>query len=291
MKFAREDLFDVSRHVAQPSHQEKIEYFDNRLERFKKSDDFNTQIAARLFIGCSYSELVQITEKMKELIAKTPSHLVSMGLFDITHESVYFGAKEGFDLQSPEEKYKSAIHEAGHAMIAIKHLSKCRLHSISLRQNSRSYGRIVDIALVEPHILTEDESLHDITVGFGGGVAEQVFGLPEPLDINSKNGLKDFVQRPNVKGDWNNLVEIAYKIVMKRCLAAGGSYEKCSIVNGEEIVKIIQPCYEKATAIITAHKNEVKKLAERTIEKETIYADEAYAICGKKKPLCDFEKE
>ena len=176
-------------------------------------------------------------------------------------------------------------------MMVLQQNSQCRLHSISLRQNSRSYGRIADIVLTEPYILTEDELLYDITVALGGGVAEQVFGLPEPRDIDNKNGLKDLISRPGVDSDWDNLVIKAHEIVQSRCLAAGGSYEECSAVNGKEIVKIIQPCYEKATAIMTAHKDEVRKLAERVLEKETIYADEAYEICGKKKPLCDFEKE
>lgn len=55
-------------------------------------------------------------------------------------------------------------------------------------------------------------------------------------------------------------------------------------------MRSIQVCYEKATHIVVEHKQNVKKLAQLVLKKETVYVDEAYAVCGKKKPLCDFEK-
>lgn len=82
----------------------------------------------------------------------------------------------------------------------------------------------------------------------------------------------------------------AYKIVKQRCLKAGGSCKACSAIDGEKMVEIVQACYEKATKIIVEHKQEIEQLAQLVLEKETVYADEAYAVCGKKKPLCDFEK-
>ena len=90
---------------------------------------------------------------------------------------------EQIEVQNDEERYKSAIHESGHALLAMLHDSRCVLHSISLKQNNRSFGRIADTSLSEPYIETEDDILHDIIVGLGGGVAEQIFGLPEPCDI------------------------------------------------------------------------------------------------------------
>lgn len=282
--------FDITSHVSQPSFQDRVEFLFSQLKDFKKTQDVDYNIVSRLMIGRSYKELVLLVDKIQKLINTTSTDFLSPELLDEAVSCIDRAAQQGFDIQTPQEQYASAIHEAGHAMIVIHHESQCRLHSVSVKQNSRSYGRIADIVLAEPYLQAEDELLYDITVGLGGGVAEQIFNVPETKNITQENGLKDFISRSSVGSDFETLSQKAHEIVKQRCLNAGGSCQACSAIDGEKMVEIIQACYKKATNIIVEHKDEVEKLAQLVLEKETVYADEAYAVCGKKKPLCDFEK-
>lgn len=292
MEFNTSGLFDFNYYINELSFDERIEFLNNQLKVLKKSDDFNIHIIARLMSGYSYFQLAQFVEKVQELAKKYDRSTLSMDVSTKACSLAISQSEESFHIQTtPEKQYHIAIHEAGHAIIVIENENKRRLHCISLQEESDSMGHVLYIDLAEPYISTEDQLLHDITGSFGGGVAEQVFCLSQPVDINSNDGIVDFVNRPNLRSDMRNIVKQAGKIVKSRCIVAGGSCQECSILNEEEIIKIIRPCYEKAHEIITAHKDSVKKLAERALEKKVIYADEAYEICGKKKPLCDFEKK
>lgn len=282
--------FDITSYVLQPSFQDRVEFLDAQLKDFKKTHDVDYNTVARLMIGRSYKELVLLVDNIQKIMSRALTNCLSPELLDEAISYTDRDSQEGFDIQTPEEQYASAIHEAGHAMIVMHHASQCRLHSVSVKQDSRSYGRIIDIALTEPYFQTEDELLYDITVAFGGGVAEQIFNVPETKNITQENGLKDFISRSSVGSDFETLSKKAYQIVQQRCLNAGGSCEACSAIDGEKMVEIVQACYQRATKIIVEHKNDVEKLAQLVLEKETVYSDEAYAVCGKKKPRCDFEK-
>ncbi|AXK60902.1 AAA family ATPase [Candidatus Chromulinivorax destructor] len=283
-------LFDFTLYLSQPSFQDRVEFLDAQLKDFKKNHDVDYNTVARLMIGRSYKDFVSFIDKIKNLTSRASTNCLSPELLDEAISYINQDSQEGFHIQTPEEQYASAIHEAGHAMIVMHYESQCRLHSVSVKQNSRSYGRMIDIALTEPYLQTEDELLYDITVALGGGVAEQIFNVPETKNITQENGLQDFISRSSVASDFEILSTKAHKIVKQRCLHAGGSCEACSAIDGEKMVEIVQACYEKATKIIVEHKQEIEQLAQLVLEKETVYADEAYAICGKKKPRCDFEK-
>jgi ATP-dependent Zn protease len=87
-----------------------------------------------------------------------------------------------------EERLRIAIHEIGHAIVALAYGVKVRL--ITVQPGRRSLGRVMTDDLME-YIANKDEVLDFIRVGAGGIASERAAGLPEMVgstgDISMMN--------------------------------------------------------------------------------------------------------
>lgn len=89
-----------------------------------------------------------------------------------------------------EDRAKIAVHEVGHALMALVYDIPLRL--ITVQPGKKSLGRTIT-AEVQEHIGTIDEMICDMQVGIGSIAAEQEAGLPAGIgtegDIDKINGI------------------------------------------------------------------------------------------------------
>lgn len=285
------------------SFDEGLNFFVTQFEGEKLANDFDIRIFA-LFMTCfSIETSLEFIAEMKDAAHKQ-SAPISMKHFEdiIFQNTLTYDYKNVNGQQSLLDR---AYHQAAHAVAIIELMNpNMALYSVSLNGSNSPFGGFLSCPLVSD-VSDEDalKAMEDTIMYYlAGGIGEQLFNVsPLPRcndfdisdhDENSDNyDYIDMVTRESVVYNMENVVTLANMLIYFNYLDAGGSDSENFIVGSADRYDLAFSLYKKLHTILAENNDKIKKLAELLVEKGTVYADEAYAICGKKRPLFYFEKE
>src|SRR6201999_2724153 len=111
------------------------------------------------------------------LAARRGKRVVTMAGLEDAKDKVMMGAERRSMAMSEDEKKLTAYHEAGHAIIAIAVEGSDPIHKATIIPRGRALGMVMQLPERDRLSLTRQKMLADITIFFGGRVAEElVFG-------------------------------------------------------------------------------------------------------------------
>jgi cell division protease FtsH len=219
--------------------------------------------------------------------------VVTAADFDVARDRIILGRREGSNVLLPEEKHAVAVHEAGHALVAVFSAKADPVAKITILPAGQALGVTEQLPLVERHLYGEDY-LHDsLAVRLGGRAAELV-----ELGQGSTGAANDLA----------SATELAIKMVREFGLSAelgpvgypeGGSVflggggaglssrpfaEATQAVIDSEVAGLLRDAERRAVQLLTDHRSELRKLSEALIAKETLDGAEVYAIAGLPEP-------
>jgi hypothetical protein len=286
------------------SFDEGLNFFATQFEGEKLANDFDIRIFALFMTYFSIEISLEFIAEMKEAAHKQ-SAPISMKHFEdiIFQNALTYDDKKVNGQQSLLDR---AYHQAAHAIAIIELMNpNMALYSISLNGSNSPYGGFLPCPLVSD--ASDEDALKVIkdTIMFylAGGIGEQLFNVsPLPrfdlnFDMNQRDENSDdydyidMVTRQSVIYNMENVVTLANMFLYYNYLDADGSDPENFIVDPADRYDLVFSLYKKIHPILAKNNDKIKKLAELLVEKGTVYADEAYAICGKKRPLFYFEKE
>ncbi len=278
-----------------PSFEERIELLQTNFKGMQKSNDFKIEIIALSCKGYSLEEFLRIINRIKQL-SKEQNSVLKIEYFYEAFIFEYYKTDQAAYQKTEKERSWTAYHEAAHAVAVILADDKLQaLHYVTIKGVAYSGGHYTKIPLALGEFLNcSDEEIKQnlenaIQDYLAGGIGEQLYGIScldrvvnnfHEIDKNVPNyDFLDSITRYSVSTD----VEEAFK--------------KAEIIielfgNGDNLKshEILLQQYRKIKPILEKNRDKINKLAQRLLEKETIFADEAYEICGKKRPRFYFEK-
>lgn len=286
-------------------HKNRILSFDERLalleEQFKdvpKGADFNEKIMALQMKGYTYQACLEISALTQKFAAEQ-SGVVELDHFDAAY---FFHEYKKYpdpisSYQFDDFKLDAAYHEGAHAVVTMMQDvdSETALYSVSIKPYKNSGGRFRTISLSAESI-GDDIYLMKLALDryMAGGVGEIIFKVPcqhrtvDYFDKIDKNhelyDYADFITRYSTQGDIDIVCNIAD--VMLQVMHGDDNYQ----ATADERTQLVQESLKRVKMQVIEHKDKIEKLVHRLVEKETIYADEAYEICGKQRPKFYFEK-
>jgi hypothetical protein len=286
------------------SFDEGLNFFAAQFEGEKLANDFDIRIFTLFMTSFSLQTCLDIIGEMKEAAHKQ-SAAISMKHFEdiVMQDSVNHDYKKVNDQQSLLDR---AYHQAAHAIAVIELMNpNMALYCVSLHGSHSLYGGFLPCPLVSDTSYEDDLKIIEDTIMFylAGGIGEQLFNVsPLPrfehdFDMNQYNkdsysyDYIDMVTRQSVAYNMENVFDLSNMLLYFNYLDIDGADPEKFVVDSSDRYDLVLPLYKKIQAILAVNNDKIKKLAELLIEKETVYADEAYAICGKKRPLFYFEKE
>lgn len=291
---------------------ERVAYLQNQLQNCNITDINISVVAAQTstFSKQELERLVNILQNISyydsglftQLYAAIPfsqhNLIITMPHFRLALDRIH-GGYEMPNLRSNQENFNTAIHEAGHA-VATMSCKQFMLSHVSIISRKNNGGRNL---LIYPQDMTLDLYKNAIVISLAGGIAEQIFGFNtilspwhnyEKSDITidlqtlSKNnnvneGLVDLFLRPNTSIDITN----AYTTAV--CIVASQTCDYDSSDFQSQVCKILEECYQQATALIKLHKSKVERIANMLIDKKMMSGSELYAALRIERPLYEFE--
>ena len=279
----RPGRFDRQVTVSLPDQKEReaILKVHAKDKTFEKS--VNLENISKRTPGFSGADLENLLNESALLAVRRNKNAISMDEIDEATDRVLMGPAKTSRKITDKEKKLVSLHEAGHAVIGLKLEDANEVHKITIIPRGMAGGYTMMLPKEEKiAIATKNELLASITGLLGGRVSEELyFG-----EIST--GASD---------DFSRATKIARSMVTEYGMSdlgpvqlehksegvfLGRDYtnntknfsDTVALEIDQEVRKIIDECYKKATKILKDNKDLVMLLSDTLIEKETITKEE-----------------
>lgn len=282
----RAGRFDRHIYLELPTKIERVEIFNVHLNRIKTDDTVDVELLASLTPGFSGADIANICNEAALLAARKKKKVVSQIDFNQARDRVVGGLERSSKIISPKEKLIVAYHEAGHAVTSW-HLDNVEsLVKVSIIPRGKSLGAAWYLPQ-ERHIVTKSQFMDQICAMLGGRAAEEVMfneissGALDDLEKVTKQAYSMVAYY----GLDENLGPISFydsSGQYQSMLGKPYSEEMGKLID-KEVHSLITTQYERAIAILTKHKDELKELAQLLLDKEIADKEDLVQILGKRK--------
>ncbi len=242
---------------------------------------------ARATIGFSGADIANLANEAAMHAARYDRRFITMSDFTTAYERIRLGTKRP-PLSNEKDRRITAYHEAGHALVSFLIPDAMALLKTTIIPRGRSLG----VAFYMP----KDDSLHQsrkqleafIRVGLAGRIAEEV--VFDDVTTGAANDIQQVTQiaRRMVKlfGMSDSVGMVNYgadsdQPFLGYAIASGRDYSDDTAAKLDaEIKRIIDVAYQETRELLEAHRDELDRLAEALLSKETVEREEILRILG-----------
>ena len=292
----RPGRFDRQIYVPLPDLKGREKILAIHASKVKMDETINLSNIARGTPGFSGAELANLINESALLAARCNHKVVMQEDIEEARDKIMMGAERRSTTMRPEELKLTAYHEAGHAICALKTEHTDPIHKATIIPRGSALGMVQQLPLHDKVSLTISEVKSQMTIYFGGRVAEEIFFGPDKITAGASSDIKGatyYARNSIVKWGFSKLGPIYFEE------ANMGYHESDARKNisdetarkiDAEIALWIDEAINKTRQIITKYKKETIAIAEALLEYETLTGDELKAIVDgtfdkKSKPL------
>jgi cell division protease FtsH len=235
----------------------------------KLEEGFDLQWIARGTPGFSGAELANLMNEAAIAATRDDANAVGRKHIEFARDRILMGAERQGFMMDDDERYATAVHEAGHVAVGLAVENGDPIHKVSILPRGRALG--VTQSLPErDRFMKKREYLEDqIALLLGGRAAEQI--LLSTMTAGASN-------------DIERAVEIARKMVSEFGMSRLGPIHlgQSDQPISQNLLDRIEECtnelinsqLERACAIVTAEKDSIARLVELLMERDTLDAEE-----------------
>ncbi len=282
----RPGRFDRRIILNKPDMREREEILQLHVRGKPLSNNVDLKTIAKATPGFVGADIENLVNEAAILAARRNKKVTSMPEFEQSIERVIAGPERKSRLISKEEKLITAYHEAGHAIVAHV-LPKCDpVHKVSIVSRGMAAGYTMALPEEDRNLVSKGKYEDDLAFALGGRTAEElVFG---DVTTGAENDLsrvtklaRDMVTRygmseklgPMTFGQKEELVFLGKDIGEQRDYSEAVAEEI-----DKEVRRIVQNAHERATDVLTKHREKLDLIAETLIEIETLDAERFVAL-------------
>jgi cell division protease FtsH len=242
----------------------------------KLEDGLDLQWIARGTPGFSGAELANLMNEAAIAATRDDAPAIGRPHVEFARDRILMGAERQGFMMDEDERYATAVHEAGHVAVGLAVENGDPIHKVSILPRGRALG--VTQSLPErDRFMKKREYLEDqIALLLGGRAAEQV--LLSTMTAGASN-------------DIERAVEIARAMVSEFGMSRLGpihlgqpdQQRSQSLLDKveEATTELINEQLERACAVVTAERESIGRLVEMLMERDTLDAEEI-ASCFKR---------
>ena len=252
---------------------------------------------AQTTVGFAGADLANLLNEAALLAARKNKSLIGMVDIEESLIKIAVGKQKRNHKIKPQEKIKTAYHEAGHALLAYFLPTQDPVRQISIIPSGRALGYTLNPPVEDKYSVYKNELKEDIAMLLGGRAAEEiVFG-----DVSG--GASDDIRRATkiardmvtVYGMSEALGTIRYagdhgddEVFLGRDFnASKGISDQTAALIDAEIKKIIDEAYAKAKEILAFQREKLDFVAEFLVKNEIMDDEQFNAAMEAEAPTLD----
>ncbi|MDL1982529.1 MAG: cell division protein FtsH, partial [Deltaproteobacteria bacterium] len=277
----RPGRFDRQVVVSLPDIKGREEILKVHMKKTPIASDVSQIILSKGTPGFSGADLENLVNEAALLGAKRNKDKVDMADFEDAKDKVYMGLERKSKVIREEDRKVTAYHEGGHALVSRFLPGADPVNKITIIPRGRAAG-ITWFLPEERDFKFKDQLENELTVSFGGRVAEEV--VFNRISTGAANDIKQAtdIARQMVRswGMSEELGPLSYskgeeQIFLGREISHPRDYsEETARKIDEEVTILIKNSYKRSKKILNENIDILHKLAELLLEKETVKGDE-----------------
>jgi cell division protease FtsH len=250
------------------------------MKKVPTSDDVEISTLARGTPGMSGADLANLVNEGALLAARRGKDKVYMIDFEEAKDKVMLGAERKSMVLSEGERKLTAYHEAGHAVVALRHPGLDPLHKVTIIPRGRALGITASLPEEDRHSYSRDYLLGRLVMLFGGRVAEEMIFGPEKVTTGAGNdieratsmarrmvtqfGMSELIG-PMAIGDAEAEVFLGRDITQRRHVS-----EQTAQHVDAEVKRILDEAYEQARQVLDGNRDLLEQIALALLERESL---------------------
>ncbi|HSR09057.1 MAG TPA: ATP-dependent zinc metalloprotease FtsH [Bryobacteraceae bacterium] len=171
----RAGRFDRQVLVDRPDLKDRVEILKVHAKKILMAENVVLDTIASRTPGMVGADLANIINEAALLAVRHGGDRVEMHDLEEAVDRVMLGLEKKSRVMSPEEKERVAVHEAGHALVALSVKHADPLHRVSIIPRSiGALGYTLQLPTQERYLMTQPELEDQIAVLLGGRTAEEI---------------------------------------------------------------------------------------------------------------------
>lgn len=278
----RPGRFDRKIYVDMPNLEDREKLFVYYLKNVKyDKDSLRIDHLARMTVGYSPAEIANLVREAALIAVRHKSESISMKYIDEARERIVLGIKRRIRYRE-EEKWQTAYHEAGHAIITYLLVPTQDVFKITITPRGHTGGVTWTPEREEIFIRDKSKLLGKIKISLGSYAAEK---------------LKIKMTTAGVDNDFEQALYIAHNMVWRWGMGKSGLignfhvlddlyyYRAASFISEEtksrldnDVQDILQTCLKEIEEVLQKEEPLLERLAKELVAKEELNYDEIEAI-------------
>ena len=281
----RAGRFDRQIEVGLPEIHERKQIFDVHLRKLKLDPDLDRDFLAKQTPGFSGADIANVCNEAALIAARHNKKFVGKEDFLAAVDRIIGGLEKKNKVITPAEKRTIAFHEAGHATVSWLLKGASPLVKVTIIPRGKALGAAWYLP-EERQITTKEQWLDEIAATLAGRVSEQIFF--GHLSTGALNDLERVTKQVYAMVAYYGMSEKVgtisyYDSTGRSDMAFTKPYsERTAQQIDDEVKAIISEAYNRAEAVIAAHREGLVTLAELLLEREVVFTEDVERIFGKR---------
>jgi cell division protease FtsH len=251
------------------------------------ADDADLDRLAATTPGMVGADLANVVNEAALLAASRDHEAVTMVDLEDALEKLILGTERRI-LLSPEERRRTAYHEAGHAIVAMLTPGADPVRKVSIIPRGMALGVTLSAPEADRFSYDRPYLLGKIKVALGGRVAEEL--VFHEVTTGAQADIKDVTQLArNMVGLWGMSDAIGPLAVIPDeaqgpLLGPGDVSPETTKAVDDEVRRLVLDVLDEVRELLAEHRDELEALADTLLAHETLDTDEAYEAVGLARP-------
>ena len=257
-------------------------------KKIPMSDDVDVAVLARGSSGFSGADLANLVNEAALNAARYNQKVVRMLDFEFAKDKVLMGAERRSMIISDGEKRVTAIHEAGHALLAVLLPHADPIHKVTIIPRGMALGLTQQLPIDEKHNYSREYLEDQIAILLGGRIAEELtIGSITTGAGNDLERATDLARR--MVCEWGMSAAMGpltfgkkeEQIFLGREISQHQDYsEDTALRIDQEVKRFVSDNYTRAQNVMVEHKQKILDMAEALLTRETLDADQVQRIAA-----------
>ena len=284
----RPGRFDRRIVVNRPDVRGREGILDVHTKKIPMSDDVDVAVLARGSSGFSGADLANLVNEAALAAARVNQKVVRMLDFESAKDKVLMGAERRSMIISEDEKHVTAVHEAGHALLAVMLPKAEPIHKVTIIPRGMALGLTQQLPVDEKHNYSREYLEDQIAILLGGRIAEEItIGSVTTGAGNDLERATDMARRMVCEWGMSDAMgPLAFgkkeeQIFLGREIAQHQDYSEDTALHiDREVKRFVTDNYERAQKLLLEHKEQVMALADALLVRETLDAEQVRRIAA-----------
>src|SRR5947209_11642588 len=273
----RPGRFDRHVTIDRPTWQGRLAILKVHTRTKPLADDVNLEYIARKMIGMTGADLRNLTNEAALLAAREGKNKIDRQDFEHAADRILIGPKRE-EVLTPEDKRRTAYHEAGHALVTWHEPACDRPMKVSIIPRGQSLGMNVSIPEEERYHHGLDYFKARLVMTMGGRAADRlVYNQPyagAEMDLKQATRLARYMVTH--WGMSERLGPMSFRIGEEHVFLGKEIQEQRDFSEGtaqvidEEVQRLLREADQRAFELLRNNREELERIVEALLEREEL---------------------